>query len=73
VGRRRGAWSSLLGLRKQKIGARKPGAAHNRSYLVPRRIGDPFAMLQWLLQNGPLVAWAFAVLFTGFTMLPGKV
>jgi hypothetical protein len=63
----------LLGLRKQKIGARKPGAARNRAYLVPRLIGDLIAMLQWLLQNGPLVAWTFAALFTAFTVLAGKV
>jgi hypothetical protein len=30
-------------------------------------------MLQWLIQNGPLVAWAFAALVTGFTVLTGMV
>ena len=28
-------------------------------------------MLQWVVQNGPLVAWAFAALVTGFTVLTG--
>jgi len=30
-------------------------------------------VLQWLIQNGPLVAWVFAALFMGFTMFTGKV
>ena len=30
-------------------------------------------MLQWVTQNGPFVARAIAVLFTGFTVLTGKV
>jgi hypothetical protein len=66
---------TLRGLRKQKIGARKQGAAHNRSYLTSSHKGhqDTIAMLQWLIQNGPLVAWAFAGLVTGFTVLTGMV
>jgi hypothetical protein len=31
---------TLRGLRKQKIGARKQGAAHNRSYLASRHKGQ---------------------------------
>jgi hypothetical protein len=30
-------------------------------------------MLQWAIQNGPLVAWAIAALFAGFAVLTGKV
>jgi len=48
-------------------------AEHNRSYSDFPPQEDTMAMLQWLVVNGPLVAWAIAVLFTGFTMLTGKV
>jgi hypothetical protein len=63
------------GLRKQKIDARKQRAAHNRSYLIfpPKGHWGTIAMLQWLVQNGPLVAWAIVALFAGFIMLAGKV
>jgi hypothetical protein len=30
-------------------------------------------MLQWVIQNGPLVAWVIAALIAGFTVLTGKV
>ena len=30
-------------------------------------------MLQWVIENGPLVGWAIAALFTGFPVLTGKV
>jgi hypothetical protein len=75
----RGAWdeirgsSSSVGLRKQRIGARKHGPAHNRSYLTSPPQGDTIAVLQWVIQNGPLVAWAIAALSAGFTVLTGKV
>ena len=35
--------------------------------------GGSFAMLQWVTQNGPFVAWAIAALFAGFIVLTGKV
>jgi hypothetical protein len=34
---------------------------------------DTIAMLQLVIQNGAVVAWAFAALFTGFALLTGKV
>jgi hypothetical protein len=30
-------------------------------------------MLQWMIQIGPVVAWAIAALFTGFAMATGKI
>jgi hypothetical protein len=61
------------GLRKQEIGARKQRAAHNRSYLTFPPQGRLIVVLQWLAQNGPLVAWGIVALFAGFIMLSGKV
>jgi hypothetical protein len=63
------------GLRKQKIDPNYQPYAVPNPHVVPcvARERNTIAMLQWLIQNGPLVAWAFAVLFTGFTMLAGKV
>jgi hypothetical protein len=35
--------------------------------------GDTIAILQWVIQNGPLDGWAIAALFTVFAVLTGKV
>ena len=31
------------------------------------------AMLQWITENGPVVAWAVAVAVTGFILLAGLI
>jgi hypothetical protein len=62
-------------LKKQRIGR------HNHPVRFPTPVlfaallakGNITATLQSLIQNGPLVAWAFAALFTGFTMVTDKV
>jgi hypothetical protein len=30
-------------------------------------------MLQWPIHDGPTVAWAIAIMFTGFTLLAGLI